>query len=304
MSKILKRPMFRKGGSVEEGIIKLATGGRAKYADGPGPVIDPNNPVLQKARENKAILEAMTGGTRDTKQDFYDFLISGGINLAGGVGAGDGTIASIARSFKEPTEKFLAKRPGEEDFQRKLGLTAGQAAISGDSNKTKQDRLLYLSDLKSQIEQKRASGVKLNRSEENRLKAIDIEIFKLNRDPYLKEASPGVKIEDLARKIEKEEGRNLKVGSGKNMATTKFKMEQGEIIDPRNNKPLTNYADRSLRPNEIIPQGDGSIAIANPDKIVQQTLKTSLSPNTIYITQQEGYLYLYEGNNKFRRIYP
>ena len=88
------------------------------------------------------------------------------------------------------------------------------------------------------------------------------------------------------------------------MAATKFKIEQGEIKDPRTNKPLTNYASRSLRPNEIVPQGDGSIAIANPDKTVQQTLKTTLSPNTIYITQQEGYLYLYEGNNKFRRIYP
>ena len=121
---------------------------------------------------------------------------------------------------------------------------------------------------------------------------------------YLREASPEAKIEDLARKIEKEEGRNLKVGSAKNMAATKFKVEQGEIKDPRTNKPLTNYASRSLRPNELIPQGDGSIAIANPDKTVQQTLKTVLSPNTIYITQQEGYLYLYEGNNKFKRIYP
>ena len=88
------------------------------------------------------------------------------------------------------------------------------------------------------------------------------------------------------------------------MAATKFKVEKGEIKDPRTNQPLTNYASRSLRPNEIIFQGDGSIGIVNPDKIIQQTLKTILSPNTIYITQQEGYLYLYEGNNKFRRIYP
>jgi hypothetical protein len=33
MSKLLKRPMFRKGGAVEEGIMKLATGGRAMYAE-------------------------------------------------------------------------------------------------------------------------------------------------------------------------------------------------------------------------------------------------------------------------------
>jgi len=138
--------------------------------------------------------------------------------------------------------------------------------------------------------------------EKQNLIFLDNELKKSQQ--YLREASPKAKIEGLARQIEKEEGRNLKVASGKNMAATRLKMEEGEIKDPRTNKPLTNYASRSLRPNEIIPQGDGSIAIANPDKTVQQALKTALSPNTIYITQQEGYLYLYEGNNKFRRIYP
>jgi hypothetical protein len=138
--------------------------------------------------------------------------------------------------------------------------------------------------------------------DKNNLIFLDNELKKSQQ--YLREASPGAKIEELARQIEKEEDKKLKVGSAKNMARTKFKIEQGEIKDPRTNKPLTNYARRSLRPNELIPQGDGSIAIANPDTTVQQTLKTALSPNTIYITQQEGYLYLYEGNNKFRRIYP
>jgi len=135
MNRILKRPMFRKGGSVEEGIIKLATGGRAKYADGPGPALDPNDPLLKDAQRREALLRQYAGAPSDTKQDLYDLLISGGINLAGGVGAGDGTVASIARAFKEPTEKLLAKRPNEEAYIRQLKLAAAQGAISAEDAK-------------------------------------------------------------------------------------------------------------------------------------------------------------------------
>jgi hypothetical protein len=131
MSKLLKRPMFRKGGAVEDGIMKLATGGRAKYAEA-GPVIDPNDPLLKDAQRREALLTKFSGAPSDTKQDLYDLLISGGLNLVGGVGAGDGTLASVARSFKEPTEKFLAKRPSEEAYKRQLKLAAAQGALSAE----------------------------------------------------------------------------------------------------------------------------------------------------------------------------
>jgi hypothetical protein len=34
MSRILRRPMFRKGGQVMDGVMSLASGGRAKYERG------------------------------------------------------------------------------------------------------------------------------------------------------------------------------------------------------------------------------------------------------------------------------
>jgi hypothetical protein len=33
MSRILRRPMFRKGGQVMDGVMSLASGGRAKYQE-------------------------------------------------------------------------------------------------------------------------------------------------------------------------------------------------------------------------------------------------------------------------------
>jgi len=141
MSKLLKRPMFRKGGAVENGIMKLATGGRAMYKNA-GPVIDPNDPLLKDAQRREALLTQFGGAPSDTKQDLYDLLISGGLNLVGGVGAGDGTLASVARSFKEPTEKFLAKRPSEEAYKRQLKLAAAQGALSAeDARKLAKEKL-------------------------------------------------------------------------------------------------------------------------------------------------------------------
>ena len=124
MSKILKRPMFRKGGSADisanEGVMKIANP-RSNFEVGG---------TAKKYEENLKLLQQAAGPAGDSKQDLYDMLISGGLNLAGGVGAGDGTLASIARSFKQPAEQFLAKRPGEEQFQRQVRMAAAQGAIT------------------------------------------------------------------------------------------------------------------------------------------------------------------------------
>jgi len=280
--------MFRKGGAVEKGIMKLATGGRAMYADGPGPALDPNDPLVKEAQRRESLLRQFAGAPSDVKQDLYDVLISGGINLAGGVGAGDGTIASIARSFKEPTEKFLAKRPKEETFKKQLGLAAGQAAISADSKKTKQDRLLYLSDLKSQIEQKQASGIKLTPAEENRLKAINIEIFKLDKDPYLKGESPAA----MASRLEKEKG--LTSIEANNIAKFRTSLPK---IDPKIYKLLdSNNPEVSSKEIKVTPQG-----ITFSETITEKS-KNKFQPGKAYFNYSDGQLYLYRGNNKFEKL--
>ena len=113
MSRILKRPMFRKGGSVEEGVVSLASGGsavpRKQYANGKRfEELLQNDPYLQEIYDI-----AQAGYGRDVQQEKGDvlanLLIRGGLNLVGGVGAGDGTLAAVARSFKDPTEKALTE---------------------------------------------------------------------------------------------------------------------------------------------------------------------------------------------------
>jgi len=302
MSKILKRPMFRKGGSINEGVVSLAQPRRNyQYGTSIEELIQrfpESASAIKSGAAREGLISAFAGPGMSKDERLANILISGGMKYAYAKPEGN-LIATAAKSFQEPVERALKEKQAEDAFKRGIKVQAVTGALQSQNAPEKDQIFRYAKERARilQIPENLRSDV-----DKNNLIFLDNELKKSQQ--YLREASPEAKIEDLARKIEKEEGRNLKVGSAKNMAATKFKVEKGEIKDPRTNKPLTNYASRSLRPNEIIPQGDGSIAIANPNQTVQQTLKTALSPNTIYITQQEGYLYLYEGNNKFRRIYP
>jgi hypothetical protein len=86
--------------------------------------------AAKRYEENLKLLQQAAGPAGDAKQDLYDMLISGGLNLVSGEGAGKGTLGAIAQSFKKPAEQFLAARPGEEQFQRQIRLAAAQGAIT------------------------------------------------------------------------------------------------------------------------------------------------------------------------------
>jgi hypothetical protein len=112
--------MFRKGGSVDGGVMKIANP-RSNFDVGG---------AAKRYEENLKLLQQAAGSAGDSKQDLYDMLISGGLNLVSGEGAGKGTLGAIAQSFKKPAEQFLATRPGEEQFQRQLRVATAQGAIS------------------------------------------------------------------------------------------------------------------------------------------------------------------------------
>ena len=104
--------MFRKGGSVNEGIMHGIVD-RKGYAEG---------------TSKEEILEALkTDAPRDTSM--YEMLIGGGLNLVSGAGAGEGLMSNIARSYKGPSEEYFKAQQARRDYDRKLEQTAGQMAI-------------------------------------------------------------------------------------------------------------------------------------------------------------------------------
>ena len=112
MAKILSRPMFRKGGSANNGIM-----------DG---LVDRKGYALGTHKER--ILEALkTDAPRDTS--LSEMLIGGGLNLVSGAGAGEGLMSNLAKSYKGPSEEFFKKQRESSAYERKVDQAAAQAGL-------------------------------------------------------------------------------------------------------------------------------------------------------------------------------
>ena len=115
MARILNRPMFRKGGSANEGIMHGLVD-RKGYETG-------TNPWTKEAMEAFSQIER----PRDTSMS--EMLVGGGLNLMSGRGAGRGLMANVARSFDEPSKQYFASSRGARDFDLKLKMAATQAGL-------------------------------------------------------------------------------------------------------------------------------------------------------------------------------
>jgi hypothetical protein len=113
--------MFRIGGSANDGIMSMAAP-RKNYQKG--------SEYRQARDELLPLYQEAYGTGPDIKSDLGDLLISGGLNLLSGRGAGRGTLGAIAESYREPYSAFSKARAGEEAAQRQLKLTATTGAIS------------------------------------------------------------------------------------------------------------------------------------------------------------------------------
>ena len=112
MSITLKRPMFRKGGDVEEGIMELATP-RRNYDEGKtreeifAEAISGLTPQAQKYAQS---MSQLAGLGRTSNQDLLtNVLIQGGLRGMSTAGKG-GTLANLAAAFEAPVGQALKQR--------------------------------------------------------------------------------------------------------------------------------------------------------------------------------------------------
>ena len=121
MSRILKRPMFRIGGSASEGIVSMAQP-RKNYQEG--------SDYSRRIEELKPVLREALGPGRSERDRLLDMLLRGSIRLASERPVGGGIIPTIAKSFQEPVEQYLKSGETEEALQRQIDLTAATQGIS------------------------------------------------------------------------------------------------------------------------------------------------------------------------------
>ena len=114
MSRILKRPMFRTGGTPNEGIMHGLVD-RKRYDTG------------SKAEEYADEYYSMLSKYKPPAARFPMGQI--GLNLVSGEFAGDGLLANIARSAKDPYEQFVQADDARSDMDYQTKMLATKMGI-------------------------------------------------------------------------------------------------------------------------------------------------------------------------------
>ena len=246
MSRILKRPMFRIGGSANDGIMSMASP-RKNYSEGTA-----NPEVMKKFLENKATLREALGPGPSVRGDLGDLLISGGLNLLSGKGAGKGTLGALAESYKDPYQTFAKARASEDAFKRQIDIAAATQGISS----VEAERLARLK-IKSGYE---AQTVEAQAKEyANSLKDYEIPAIKNRRGDIAEKVvqfrtnNPGINfvgMPNISEKTVRAEDGSSRTVQGYNLSTIpegavffdpiefQFKKRITKGIDPKTNKPI------------------------------------------------------------------
>jgi hypothetical protein len=123
MSRILKRPMFRIGGTPNQGIMNGLVD-RKGYQQG-----TTWEETLEKYPNIKEAYGAIGGIDQPRDTSMYEMLIGGGLNLVGGGGSGEGLPANIVRSYKGPSEDYFKAQRARQAYDSDLKTTAAQAGL-------------------------------------------------------------------------------------------------------------------------------------------------------------------------------
>ena len=114
MKRILKRPMFRMGGDVEN--VGIMDGMRNRYKTNEGdPVGSPQDARLQRRLE---LINRFT-----PKPDINQFLIDFGLNLASGPPRGN-ILSTAAAAARDPFQRFMATQQSADKTKAALALEA------------------------------------------------------------------------------------------------------------------------------------------------------------------------------------
>jgi hypothetical protein len=272
MSKILKRPMFRIGGSANDGIMSMAAP-RKNYALG--------TEYKQKYEQTLPMVMEAIGPGRDDR--LARLLIGGGLNLVAGTGAGGGTLSAVAKSFKQPTEEFFKAQDVEDALLRQIrGSVATNAISSVDAERLA--RLKIKSGYEAQTAEAQVKEYAAS------LKDYGIDAVKNRRGDIAEKVvqfkmnNPGkdfVGMPNIAE-VQKQtpDGRTITV-NGYNLATIpegsiffdpiefQFKKRITKGIDPKTNKPILGeiYVDMQGREKTQQNLKNENVAPVQPEPI-------------------------------------
>ena len=175
MNRVLRRPMFKMGGSAGTGITTGLDKPRQQYSTGtPNPLtqyptdffpqlgtreIKQDTPSItmddDKLTAGQELLKAFKD--RNTRPDLSQFLINFGLNLASATPRGN-IFATAAEAAKKPTDTLFQEKAAEKAFDKELTLAATKMDINerlkkeAEERAFKRDVALKAMDLQGQTE--------------------------------------------------------------------------------------------------------------------------------------------------------
>ena len=282
MPNILKRPMFRKGGSTAYGTgITANLEPRTNYEGGGGTGYeDIINRQYQSMLPSQGDLVSnfITGFGASAPQDPMQLQTWGSA-----FGSAARTAAGLRAKQEAPAIEY-----------RK------QAGVQAIKNLTKKDEAKITAAMTNAREFARVNyqnypGSTPEEKMQNAYKSKFSELLSKER-AVTSEA-------ELIRQKENEFRTSEKVKMNpRKAAETAVKINEGKIKIPGGYTGVISVTSQGL--SDIIPQGDGTTAILNTKKSGININNVSYQPNQNYIDPQTGAVYQYQGKGTFKRVYP
>ena len=280
MPNILKRPMFRKGGSTAYGTgITANLEPRTNYQAGTGYEEIINRQYESMLPSDEQLLKNLiTGFGASAPQDPNQLQTWGSA-----FGSAGKTAAALRAKQEAPAMEYKK-----------------QAGIQAIKNLTKQDEAKITAAMTNAREFARVNYQNFPGStpEEKMQNAYKSKFSEL----LSKERAVTSEVE-LVRQKEKEFINTEQVRvNPRRAAETAVKINEGKIKIPGGFVGVISVTSKGL--SDILPQGDGTTAVLNTKKPGININNVSYQPNQNYIDPQTGAVYQYQGKGTFKRVYP
>tara|TARA_R100000908_G_C3755674_1_gene150192 strand:+ start:3472 stop:4434 length:963 start_codon:yes stop_codon:yes gene_type:complete len=320
MPNILKRPMFRKGGSTSDG-VGITSGLRKNYAEGTPKRLEYDEEKGYSIKDLEDAGLVRTGGKKPTETTIsmpepsspsttfsdpsFDLIRSRYEELAPSRETNlQDLITALGATAPEDATKlqtigqFLSKAGTTATGLRQQREATAEAFKSGALSEVLKN---MNAQEKDQLIRRAKEFARINNIPEDQ--AINMFLSKMLQSDsggseFLKDYSPGVRARQIGEKLA-EDG-FTSPGSFQEQITA------GNIWQLWENKKLPQQVQETLSattyPNDLVVDYESGTAEFNPDK--KGINQSRYVPNKSYVNPSDGGVYLYEGDGQFKKIYP